>query len=255
MYSPHEYLFARLADEKMVLASLEQYILVSKSGLLCGYHDPFTITQLVNIYGFCRSVADASRHTLYSSEIESILFKLVTESEWDMYSSRIHRSTLVWLFKQEKMRNPLCYQVLKMCQILDSNGASTTTVHNQFIGAEEIAELIAEGENYAATILICLLEQLVEEGVEHHIILVVNFVSNIVNMFPSCADQLHVHGIGNAIKLIFYNTKNSYCKQTFKAVLLLVFSVLKSGHSGMLSNDEAWLAVTVKVTRFQCSFC
>ncbi|TYK01656.1 protein PRD1 isoform X1 [Cucumis melo var. makuwa] len=237
----------RLADEKMVLASLEQYILVSKSGLLCGNHDPFTITQLVNIYGFCRSVADASCHTSYSSEVESILFQLVTESEWDMHSSRIHRSTLLWLFKQEKMRNPLSYQVLKICQILDPNWASTTTVHNQFIGAQEIAELIAEGENYAATILIFLLEQLVEEGVEHHIILVVNFVSNIVNMFPSCADQLHVHGIGNAIKLIFYNTKNLYSKQTFKAVLLLVFSVLKSGHSGMLSNDEAWLAVTVKL--------
>lgn len=237
----------RLADEKLVLASLEQYILVSKSGLLCGCHEPFTVTQLVNIYGFCRSVADASGHTSYSSEAERILFQLVTESEWDMHSSRIHRSSLQWLFKQEKIRNPLCYQVLKICQILGPNGTGTTTVHNQFIGAREIAELVAKGENYAAIILIRLLEQLVEEGVEHHIILVVNFVSTIVNIFPSSADQLQVHGIGNAIKLLFYEIKNPYSKQTFKAVLLLVVSILKSWRTGMLSNDEAWLAVTVKL--------
>ncbi|XP_038877469.1 uncharacterized protein LOC120069750 isoform X1 [Benincasa hispida] len=97
--------------------SMFQYILVSKSGLLCGYHDPFMVTQMVNIYGFCRSVADASCDTSYGSEVERILFQLVTESEWDMHSSRIHRPSLVWLFKQEKIRNPLCYQVLKICQI------------------------------------------------------------------------------------------------------------------------------------------
>ncbi|XP_022929798.1 protein PRD1 [Cucurbita moschata] len=237
----------RLADEKMVLASLEQYILVSKSGMLCGYHDPFTVTQLVNVYGLCRSVTDASHHISYSPEAERILFQLVAESEWDMHSSRIHRSSLEWLFKQEKIRNPLCNQVLKICQICGPNGTGTTTVHNQFIGVREIAELIAEGENYAGIILIRLLEQLVEEGVEHDIISVVKFVSTIVNIYPSSADQLCVHGIGNAIKLLFYDTKSSYSQQTFKAVLLLVFSILKSGHSGILSDDEAWLAVTVKL--------
>ena len=237
----------------MILASLEQYILVSKSGMLCGYHDPFTVTQLVNVYGLCRSVADASHHISYSPEAERILFQLVAESEWDMHSSRIHRSSLEWLFKQEKIRNPLCNQVLKICQICGPNGTGTTTVHNQFIGVREIAELIAEGENYAGIILIRLLEQLVEEGVEHDIISVVKFVSTIVNIYPSSADQLCVHGIGNAIKLLFYDTKSSYSQQTFKAVLLLVFSILKSGHSGILSDDEAWLAVTVKVTMFQCS--
>ncbi|XP_022150396.1 protein PRD1 isoform X2 [Momordica charantia] len=237
----------RLADEKMVLASLEQYILVSNSGLLCGYPDPFTVTQLVNIYGFCRFVADTSCQISYSPEAERIVFQLVTESEWDLHSSRIHWSSLKWLFKQERIRNPLCYQVLKICQLLGANGTATATIHNQFIGAREIAKLVAEGENYAAILLIRLLEQLVEEGVEHEISSVVNFLSTIVNIFPSSADQLRVHGIGNAIKLLYYDTNNSYSKQTFKAVLLLVFSILRSSHSGILSDDEAWLAVTVKL--------
>lgn len=235
----------------MVLASLEQYILVSKSDLLSGYHDPFTVTQLVNIYGFCRSVADASCHISYSLDAERILFQLVTESEWELHSSRIHRSSLKWLFKQDKIRNPLCYQVLKICQFLGPNGTRTTIVHNRFIGAREIAELIAEGENYAGICVIRLLEQLVEEGVEHEIISAVNFVSTILNIFPSSADQLLVHGLGNAIKLLFSDTNNSYSKQS--VVLLLVFNILRSGHSGILSDDEAWRVVTVKVSRFQCS--
>ncbi|KAA8548339.1 hypothetical protein F0562_000023 [Nyssa sinensis] len=82
----------RLADDKLVLASLEQYILVNRSEFFYEAADSVTIEILVNLYGLYRGLAKMSYQISYSPEAERILFHLVTEKEWDLavYKNSLH---------------------------------------------------------------------------------------------------------------------------------------------------------------------
>lgn len=200
---------------------------------------------LLNLYGFFRNFVDKSYQISYSLEAERILFYLVTENEWDLPSAVIHSSSLRWLFQQEKMSKPLSYQILKFCRIY---GIDVVVHGSQTIDEKVIAELVAAGDNYAAAILVSLLIELVEqEGHEHDIVAIVNFMEKAIDIFPATSDQLCLHGIGNAIRALYYKS-NHYSPQTFMAISLVTFNILCSVHPEILSDNEAWVAVTVKVT-------
>ncbi|XP_002516401.2 protein PUTATIVE RECOMBINATION INITIATION DEFECT 1 [Ricinus communis] len=235
----------RLADEKFILASLEQYIFINTSDTI----NSLTMMQLVNLYGNCRSVAEMDCRFPYSPEAERILFHLLTENEWDLPSSRIHLVSLKWLFRQEKISKPLSYEVLKFCQ---TNGSNDTqiVVHgegNQLMNVQVIAELLTSEDNYAARLLVCLLVHLVEEeSHEDDVTSFLNLLAIIISISPTASDQLSLNGIGRAIQNICYNPSHFSSPQIFMAISLLVFNILKSVHSKALCEDEAWLAVTVK---------
>ncbi|KAK9288539.1 hypothetical protein L1049_016998 [Liquidambar formosana] len=243
----------RLADEKLVLASLEQYILVNSSDFLFVAVDSVTMVQLLNLYGLYRGLAKMNYQIPYSPEAERILFQLVVEKEWDMPSARIHSTALKWMFQQEKISKPLSYQILKFCRSSSSNGNHIIANGNNYqnIDVQVIAELVAAGDNYGAMLLVCLLKQLVEEeGHEHDIISVLNLMTIIINIFPSASNQFCLHGIGNAVQNLYYHSSNSSLPQIFIAISLLVFNILRTVHSEILSDDEAWLAVTMKLMDF-----
>ncbi|CAB4293776.1 unnamed protein product [Prunus armeniaca] len=238
----------RLADDKLVLASLEQYILVNSSDLQAGSTDPSTLMRLVYLYGLYRGLAKVSYQIPYSPEAERILFKILNENEWDLPSARIHPISLKWLFQQEKLSTPLSYQLLKFCGKNIGNGIIVHGKNSHMVNISSIAELIAGGDNHGATLLVSLLTQLLEkEGHEHDIVSVVHLVGTIINIFPIASDQLCLHGIGSALRNLFCESTYTQSPQISTPVLVLIFKILCSVHHGTLSDDECWLAVTMKL--------
>ncbi|KAK9932951.1 hypothetical protein M0R45_020170 [Rubus argutus] len=113
----------RLADDKLILASLEQLIMVNSTDLQSGATDSFTKMMLVHLYGLYRGLAKVSYKIPFSPEAERILFRVVTENEWDLPSARIHPISLKWFFQQEKMSKSLSHQLLRFCRRNTSNGS------------------------------------------------------------------------------------------------------------------------------------
>ncbi|KAJ0092836.1 hypothetical protein Patl1_26125 [Pistacia atlantica] len=118
---------------------------------------------------------------------------------------------------------------------------------SQTINEKVIVELVAAGHNHVAAILVSLLIELVEqEGHKHDIVVVVNFMEKAIDIFPATSDQLCLHGIGNAIRALYYKSDH-YSPQTFMAISLVTFNILRSVHPKVLSDNEAWVAVTIKL--------
>ncbi|KAK9932918.1 hypothetical protein M0R45_020137 [Rubus argutus] len=179
--------------------------------------------MLVYLYGLYRGLTKVSYEIPFSPEAERILFQIVTENEWDFPSARIHPISLKWFFQQEKMSKSLSHQLLRFCRRNTSNG-SDIIAHGKnslVLDVNAIAELIAGGDNYGATILVCLMTQLVKkEGQEQEIISVANLMATIIDIYPTISDQLFL--------------------------LVLIFKTLCSVQHATLSDDETWLALIVK---------
>jgi hypothetical protein len=96
---------ARLADDNMALASLEQYVLLNSSDSHNWTTDSLTVTRLVNLYSLLRGLGNMNYQIHYSREAEEIIFQLINNGEWDLLSARIHTVSLKWLFQQENIIN------------------------------------------------------------------------------------------------------------------------------------------------------
>ncbi|KAM7477639.1 hypothetical protein LguiA_025852 [Lonicera macranthoides] len=242
----------RLADDKLVLASLEQYILLNSSELLHGLGDSGMIELLVDVYGLYRVLAKISYQIPYSPEAERVLFHLVAEKEWDLLSTRIHSTSLKWLFQQEKLCKSLSTQILNLCRLYKSSNGKQILVqgkHSRNVYVHAIGELVSSGDNFGPTLLVCLLRDLVEEegGQEYDIISVLSTIDAIIEIFPAASDHLCLHGIGGAIQNLYYHSRFSSSRQIFMALSQLLCRILHTVNSESLSDDEAWLAVTMKL--------
>ncbi|XP_028759746.1 protein PRD1 [Neltuma alba] len=244
----------RLADEKLVLTSLEQYVLVNRSDVLDGTTDDLTVIRLVNLYSLFRGLGRMSCPVPYSREAQGILFQLINEGGWDLLSARIHSVSLKWLFQQENLLKSLCLEILKFCRRYSSEetDAMIYGAHNQTVDVQILAELVSSGDNCGARLFLCLLAQLFEEErPEHDIISVLNLLTTIVRACPAASDQLCLHGLGTAIRTLCYSSR-TFSLAIFMSVLVLVFNILGSAHSETISADQCWVAVTMKVTEY-CS--
>lgn len=241
-------MIARLADEKLVLASLEQYILLNSGDFQYPTADILTVTRLVNLYSLLRGLGKMSYQFHYSREAEEIIFHLINNDEWDLLSARIHTISLKWLFQQESIIKSLCQQILKFCRICNLEGADIILGNNhQTINAWTLAELVSTEDNYGARIFVCLLAQLFEDdGQEHDIISVLNLMTTMVHVCPAASNQLSLHGIATAIRNWCY-LSNAFSATTFMSILVLVFNILSSVHPETLSADQSWVAITMKV--------
>ncbi|PSS34576.1 hypothetical protein CEY00_Acc01679 [Actinidia chinensis var. chinensis] len=244
----------RLADEKLVLASLEQYLLVNSSEFLYEVADSVPVELLINLYSLYRGLAKKSYQISYSPEAERILFNLVTEKEWDLPSASIHPTSLKWLFQQEKICIPLTHQILKLCRS-NSSCINQIIVHgnsSQSIEVHTIAEFVASDDNFAATLMVHLLKELVEEHEEQDIISVLRTVEVIIDHFSIASDQLCLHGICPVIQSL-YCYEGHFSPQLFMVICKVTFSILHSVHSKSLSDDEAWVAITMKLRDYLVS--
>lgn len=247
----------RFADEKLILSSLEQFILLNSGDFFCCASASVTIEILVNLYGFYRGFAKMRYQMPYSPEAERILFQLLEEKGWDSLSTKIHLTSLMWLFQQEKLCKLLCNQILKFCRCNISNGKNMVLGKEtkQTVDLHVFAELITSGDNFVAMIFVCLLRELVENSCQDYdIIAVLEACNEIIGIAPATSDQFSMHGIDDVLHNI-YSFPSCSSPEIFVRTSQLVFSILKSVHSESLSIGEAWVGITVKVNKFYFLFC
>ncbi|KAI5395667.1 hypothetical protein KIW84_062006 [Lathyrus oleraceus] len=132
----------KLADDKLVLASLEQYVLLNSSDFHDWTTDNLTVTRLVNLYSLLRGLGNMNYQIYYSQEAEEIIFQLINNGKWDLLSARIHTVSLKWLFQQENITESLCHQILKFCRNYNLEGdAMIIGNSNQTVNVQTLAEL------------------------------------------------------------------------------------------------------------------
>ncbi|XP_011084192.2 protein PRD1, partial [Sesamum indicum] len=236
----------RIADDKLVLASLEQFILLNSSDFLCGASESVTIELLVNLYGLYRGYAKLSYQIPYSPEAERILFQLLADKDWDSLSTKIHLTSLRWLFQQEKLCKPLSDQILKFCRC---NGSIGNNYHetSQEVNLHAFAELITSGDNFGAMVFVCLLGELVENSCQEcDIISVLKTCKEMIEIAPVASDHFCMHGMDGVLQSI-YNYPIYDFPELFMATSQLVFSTLQSVQSESISDGEAWVGITVKL--------
>ncbi|XP_055828900.1 protein PUTATIVE RECOMBINATION INITIATION DEFECT 1 [Solanum dulcamara] len=236
----------RFADDKLVLASLEQYILLNSSENM---HVPSVLGIVINLYALYRGLAKVSYQIPYSPEAERIVFHLLAEKDWDLLSTRIHVTSLKWLFQQEKICHILSAQILKFCRCNCSN-VNQINIHgeaNQKIDVYVMAELVALGDNSLGMLMVFLLGEAGEQYSKYDIVSMVNTIKHIIEISPSASDQFCMHGIAGAIKNLYYKFGRSSSPETFMATSELVSCILQAVHSESLSDDEPWVAVVVKI--------
>ncbi|XP_010532711.1 PREDICTED: protein PRD1 [Tarenaya hassleriana] len=239
----------RLADDKLVLAALEQYILVNRTSYICELSDSLAMLHLVNLYGICRSRQRESYQISYSLEAERIIFHLLNESNWDLCSCDIHLISFKWLFQQENITKGLTHQIRNISQKLVGN--ELHNVHGQRSFVRDFAELVSEGDNYGATLLVHLLAQHAgKEDQENGLIPILNLMIAVICIAPTSSDQLSLQGVGSAIQRLFCGSTNSSSGKTFTTLLLLMFNILASVQPEVLRNDESWFALTIKLLNY-----
>ncbi|KAL0340522.1 UNVERIFIED_CONTAM: protein putative RECOMBINATION INITIATION DEFECT 1 [Sesamum radiatum] len=193
----------RIADDKLVLASLEQFILLNSSDFLCCASESVTIELLVNLYGLYRGYAKLSYQIPYSPEAERILFQLLGDKDWDSLSTKIHLTSLRWLFQQEKLCKPLSDQILKFCRCNGSIGDNVVHNHeiHQKVNLHAFAKLITSGDNFGAMIFVCLLGELVENACQEcDIISVLKACKEIIEIAPVASDHFCMHGMDGVLQ-------------------------------------------------------
>lgn len=235
-----------------MLASLEQFILLNVGELLFyGASSPVRIDLLINLYGLYRGIAKINYQIPYSPEAEKILFQIIDDKKWDLISTRIHFISLKWLFQQEKIFKSLSEQILKLCRLtkLEENPIVLHGRDSWGIELRSIAELIISGDNFAAMIFICLLEELAEQdGQADDINFVINTLIKVIEILPSASDQMSMHGLARSFQKLCSHSIYS-CSATFTATSQLVFIFLRSVQSKSLSDDEGWVEIVIKVKK------
>ncbi|KAI3997742.1 hypothetical protein MKX01_007629 [Papaver californicum] len=239
----------RLADEKQVLASLEQYILVNQSNFLSGVVNSMISIQFINLYALYRGKAKMSYQIPYSPEAEKLVFHLI-DKEWDLLSSKIHPAAVKWLFQQEKISAPMLSQILNFCRLTCPYGAHITVPdnHNGKVDVKFFAELVVTEDNFAARLLVSLLTQLQKEECQvENTTSVLNLMVLITNISPDASDQLCVHGIGHALHSLCCDSSYTSSHEIFVTCALLIFNILRFVKPELLSDHEIWLLLTTKL--------
>ncbi|GAB2267207.1 hypothetical protein Dimus_002192 [Dionaea muscipula] len=239
-----------VADKKLVLSSLEQYILINSADLLYGPNDSMTTIELVNLYGLYRGLAKMSYQISYSPEAEKIFFQMMIEKDLDLFSVEIHQTSLKWLFQQERICELLSCQILKLCRqncsIMTQNIDHEN--HCQFIKVKDISELVAMGDNFAPKLLVILLKQLSEEEfLTDDFILILNLMSTITCTLPAASDQLCMNGLGSALQNQCYNLTYYSSSESYVIICRFIFIILSCVQPETLTDNEVWLAVVMKL--------
>ncbi|GER27846.1 protein PRD1 [Striga asiatica] len=245
----------RIADEKVVLSSLEQFILLNSSNFPCGASASVTIEVVVNLYGLYRGFAKMSYQIPYSLEAEKILFQLLAGKNWDSLSTKIHMTSLTWLFQQEKLCKSLSTQILKFCRCNSSIGDTVVINRNRQLKVDLnlLAELITMGNNFGAMIFVCLLGDLVENNSnDYDIISVLSVCTKIIEIAPVASDRFCINGIDLVLQSIYNHSSQSF-PELFIATCQFVFSLLRSVQPESMTSHEAWAGITVKLVDYLSS--
>lgn len=238
-----------MADERLILSSLDQFILLNSDDFFRGASASVNLEVLLNVYGFYRGCAKMTYQMPYSPEAERILFRLLEEKDGASLSTKIHMTSLMWLFQQEKLGKFLCNQMLSFCRC-NSSVSKIMVLHKETRetwNPHVFAELITSGDNFVAMNFVCLLGDLAENSCqEYDIIAVLEACTEIIEIAPAASDQFCMHGVDGVLEKI-YKFSSCLSPKIFMHTSQLVFCILKSVQSESLSVSEAWVGITVKV--------
>ncbi|KAG9146206.1 hypothetical protein Leryth_007919 [Lithospermum erythrorhizon] len=239
----------RLADVKLMFASLEQYILLNFSESFVEANSPVRLEWLVSLYGLCRSLAKVGYQIPYSPEAEKIIFQLIDERGCDLLDSGMHISSLKWLFQQGKICKSLTDQLLKFCRCNSSNSNFIVDQRkdDHLLELDVVAELIASGDNYAPLLLVWLLRDVIQNDQENDYLSVVSILTRMIEILPTASNQLSANGIGEAIQKIYHHPMYSSSLEIRMVSSKLVFTLLHSVSSNSISDGDAWGSMVVKL--------
>ncbi|KAF3787599.1 PRD1 protein [Nymphaea thermarum] len=234
----------RIADDKQILASMEQYLLVNSFNISNGLAGSLTLTQLVHLYSLSR-VAGNEYQTPYCIEAEKILFRLMNRTNWDLFFPRIHKTAITWLFQQDGLTIPLSQQLLNSCRRYNRLHAIDRGSIDEMSEVHIIGELVTSGDNSAARLLVFLVKRLVELNQEDEATAVIDVMTAIINMFPFASNQFLLNGIGDSIHNVYHAA--DFSPRILLSCSLLFFNLLRSANPQLLSDQTAWLPITIKV--------
>ncbi|XP_049932551.1 protein PUTATIVE RECOMBINATION INITIATION DEFECT 1 [Nymphaea colorata] len=238
---------ARIADDKQILASLEQYLLVNSFNISNGLAGSLTLTQLIHLYSLSR-VAGNEYQTPYCIEAEKILFQLMNRTNWDLFFPRIHKAAITWLFQQDGLTIPLSQQLLNSCRRYNRLHAIDRGSIDEMSEVHIIGELVKSGDNSAARLLVFLVKRLVELNQEDEATAVIDVMTAIINMFPFASNQFLLNGIGDSIHNVYHAA--DFSPRILLSCSLLFFNLLRPANPQLLSDQTAWLSITIKLISF-----
>ncbi|KAL4578394.1 hypothetical protein LXL04_014517 [Taraxacum kok-saghyz] len=245
----------RLADDRMVLASLEQYILLNKSEILNGIVKPMITELLVNLYGLYRGLAKLGYQTPYSPDAEITLVHIISQKQYDFLLRTIHTTSLKWLFQQERICGCLSNQILRWSRRYIIHGNQIVSCNDtETLKFKQFAELAASGDNYAAKLLVCLLREVVEENrheEDDDIVLLLNTIASVIALFPSSSGELCLNGIALEIRNLF--SRYSLRGEILNVTCRLLFTILHSVNSDLLTDHEAWISIATELIHYLIS--
>ncbi|XP_062185638.1 protein PUTATIVE RECOMBINATION INITIATION DEFECT 1 isoform X2 [Phragmites australis] len=236
----------RLAADNQILASVEQYILLNGGTFPHEINGSVMLTLLVHLYAFVRGISYRCSIP-HSPEAEKTLFRVMTRREWDLLVIRVHPVAVKWLFQKEELMEPLALQMLNFCKTFCEDETVMLSNSSQLLDIQMVAELVLSGETSISLLLVSLLNQIVKEGTEDEVFSVVNVITEILMIFPCTSDQFISCGFVYALRGIY---SSSYPSRIKTVCSCLIFSILYSARALTFSQEDEWLALTVKLLEF-----
>lgn len=236
----------RLAADNQILATVEQYILLNGGNFPYEINGSLMLTLVVHLYAFVRG--NSYGHSIsHSPEAENTLFHVMIHKHWELLVIRVHPVAIKWLFLKQELMEPLAFQMLNFCKTFCENESVLPSSSNQLVDIQMVAELVLSGETSITFLLVSLLNQIMNEGAENELVSVVNVIAEIITIFPCTSDQFISCGIVDTVRGIYCSSYTSRIKTVCSC---LIFNILYSANVLTFSQEDEWLALTVKVLLF-----
>jgi hypothetical protein len=146
---------------------------------------------------------------------------------------------------------PLAFQMLNFCRTFCEDETIMLSNNSQLLYIQLIAELVlsVSAETSITFLLVSILNQIINEGTEDEVISVVHVIAEILMIFPCTSDQFLSCGIVDTVRRIYCSSYTSRIKTVCSC---LIFNTLYSRNTLKFSQEDEWLALTVKVLFCLC---
>ncbi|KAH9299375.1 hypothetical protein KI387_031057, partial [Taxus chinensis] len=244
----------RFADDSQVLACLEQYILVNASDSLCAATNSATLIQILDLYALIRDT-HMNYPLLFSVEAEKMLLRVIADSECDIFSSRIPKAVLRWLFQQDEIQEFLMPRILSLCKCIycaekgaelgfqKDDTSENPNSYSPHFNIVVLAELVDQ-EDCGTAVLVLLLNQMIDRHLEDELRAVLCVLMRIIKIFPGASNWFCTNGVLVALHRSYFASISS---ETLISVTMMVFSILCSAKFKVLMEEDLWLAIANQV--------
>jgi hypothetical protein len=201
------------------------------------------LTLLVHLYAFVRGIS-YGYSIPHSPEAENTLFHVMIHKHWELLVIRVHPVAIKWLFQKQELKEPLAFQMLIFCRTFCEDETVMLSNSSQLMDIQLIAELVLSAETSITFLLVSILNQIINEGTEDEVVSVVSVIAEILMIFPCTSDQFLSCGIVDTVRRIYCS---SYTSRIKTVCSYLIFNILYSPNASTFSQEDGWLALTVKV--------